>query len=120
MSKDSNVNTDEMKKTLEKAKKEISKGFLSGFKKLKENIETGIADSKIQKHINEGNMDRIAESGKVLQKAMTKGAVEGISEIASAISSGGNALFNTLNKVKMQKKDNTDEEFDDYEIIDEQ
>lgn len=122
MSKDSDDNADQIKETLDKAKKDISKGLLSGFNKLKKNIETGIADSNIQHHINEGDMDRIAESSKVLQEAVAKGAAEGISEIAAAISSGGSALFSALNKNKKQEDIDLDneEEFDDYEIIDEQ
>ncbi|MCE7735071.1 MAG: hypothetical protein GPJ54_09355 [Candidatus Heimdallarchaeota archaeon] len=122
MSKDSSDNADQIKETLDKAKKDISKGLLSGFNKLKKNIETGIADSNIQEHINQGDMDQIAESGKVLQKAVAKGAAEGISDVVSAISSGGNALFNSFNTKKKEEKRNSDidEEFDDYEIIDEQ
>lgn len=122
MSKDSSDNVDQLEETIKKAKKDISKGLLAGFNKLKENIETGLADSNIQEHINEGDMEQISESSKVFGKAAAKGAAEGISELATAISSSGNALFNAFNKNKMQenKDSSNDNEYSDYEIIDEE
>lgn len=121
MTEESSNDSEEFKKAVNKGAKEVKKGLLSAFEKLKQNVAVGMAESSIQDSLNEGDAEKIASSGQILGKAVIKGAAEGLSDVVSGLSLGGNTLLDAMNKVKKQNKESNNDIKDnmDYEIIDE-